>query len=150
MDRASSILDVWAEGYVQQRHFFAQHDARYPKIPGLVTINLLPGEETLGGTVTDEQGRPIGGVRVEIWGYLGEKKQKDELAYHVDATIDDKGRWRCRSFRAMTFAYLYLSHPEFLNDGWHARMHGRPIPSGRPQPGEKPLQALATSPTSRC
>ena len=26
-------FDVWAEGYVQQRHFFSQHDARHPKIP---------------------------------------------------------------------------------------------------------------------
>ncbi len=127
---------------MQQRHFFAQHDARYPKIPGQVTIDLLPGEETLGGTVTDEQGRPIAGVKVEIWGYLGEKKQKEELAYHVDATTDDQGRWRCRCFRGMTFAYLYLSHPDFLNDGWHARMHGRPIPSNPPQPGEKPMQGL--------
>ena len=106
-------LDVWAEGYVQQRHFFAQHDARYPKIPGQVTIDLLPGEETLGGTVTDEQGRPIGGVNVEIWGYLGEKKQKDELAYHVDATTDEQGRWRCRCFRSMTFASSLPFAPRF-------------------------------------
>ena len=30
-------LDVWAEGYVQQRYFFAQNDARYPKIPDSIS-----------------------------------------------------------------------------------------------------------------
>jgi len=135
-------IDVWAEGYVQQRHFYAQNDARYPKIPAEVTFHLLPGEQTLGGTVTDEQGRPIGGVKVEIWGYLGEKKHKDELAYHVDASTDHKGQWRCRCFRSMKFAYLYLSHHDYLADGWHARKHGRPLPSDQPQPDEKPMEGL--------
>ena len=63
-------FDVWADGYVQQRFFFAQNDARYPKIPDQFTVELLPGEETLGGKVTDEQGRPIAGVKVTVWGYL--------------------------------------------------------------------------------
>jgi len=136
-------IDVWADGYVQQRHSFAQHDARYPKIPSQVTIELLPGEETLGGKVVDEQGHPISRVKVEIWGYLGEKKQKDEAAYHVDAITNDQGQWRCRCFRSMTFAYLYLSHPDYLGDsGVHARTHGRPIPSDKPQPDEKPMQGL--------
>ncbi len=52
-------FDVWADGYVQQRYFFAQNDARYPKIPPRISVELLPGEETLGGKVTDELGRPI-------------------------------------------------------------------------------------------
>ena len=34
-----------------------------------------------------------------IWGYLGEKKDKHELAYMVDATTDEQGQWRCRCFR---------------------------------------------------
>ncbi len=135
-------IDVWAEGYVQQRHNFAQHDARYSKIPTEVTFELLRGEQTLGGTVTDEQGRPIRGVKVEVWGYLGEKKHKDELAYHVDASTDHKGQWRCRCFRSMKFAYLYLSHPDYLADDWHARKHGRPLPSNPPDADEKPMEGL--------
>ena len=136
-------FDVWADGYVQQRHFFAQNDARYQKIPGQVTIELLPGEQTLGGTVVDEHGRPVGGVNVKIWGYLGEKKQKDELAYMVESNTDDQGRWRCRCFRGMTFAYLYLSHPDYLADGdLHMRRHGRPRPAEPPQADEKPMEGL--------
>jgi beta-lactamase regulating signal transducer with metallopeptidase domain len=141
--RDSLNMDVWAEGYVQQRHFFSQNDARYPKIPEQFAIELFPGTQTLGGTVNDEQGRPIQGVKVEIWGYLGEKKQKDELAWMVDATTDDQGRWRCRCFRNMTFAYLFLSHPDYLSDGdGHARRHGQPTPDSRPGPDDRPLQAL--------
>ena len=123
----SLSFDVWAEGYVQQRYFFAQNDARYPKIPARFTVELLPGEETLGGKVTDERGRPIHGVEVKIWGYLGEKKEKHELAYMVSAMTDERGRWRCRCFRGLTFAYLYLSHPDYLSDGHgHPREHGKP------------------------
>ena len=116
---------MWAEGYVQQRYFFAQNDARYPKIPARFTVGLLPGEETLGGTVVDEQKRPIAGATVVIWGYLGQKKEEHELAYRVDATTDQHGQWRCRCFRGMKFAFLYLSHPDYLSDGdSHPRRHG--------------------------
>src|SRR5205814_900990 len=127
-------VDVWAEGYIQQRFDYARDDARIPKIPGQVTIDLLPGEETLGGKVTDVQGRPIGGVKVVIWGYLGEKKRKEEGAWMVDAITDDQGQWRLRSSRGMTFAYLHLSHPNYLADGVrHPRMHGQPTPSQPPR-----------------
>ena len=43
----------------------------------------------------------------------------------------------------MTFAYLYLSHPDFIDDGdSHPRRHGSPQPGVHPQPDEQPLQAL--------
>ncbi|MHC5543019.1 carboxypeptidase-like regulatory domain-containing protein, partial [Singulisphaera rosea] len=136
-------VDVWAEGYVQQRHYFFENDSRYPRLPGQFVVELNPGEQTLGGKVTDEQGRPVGGVTVKVWGYLGSKKQKDELAYMVEATTDDQGRWRCRCFRDMTFANLYLSHPDYLaDDGEHARRHGSPTPRSQPDPGNKSLEAL--------
>ena len=110
-----------------------------PKIPERFTVELLPGEETLGGKVTDEQGRPIAGVNVTVWGYLGEKKDKHELAYMVDSTTDERGQWRCRCFRSMTFAYLYLSHPDYLSDSdVHPRQHGQPAARGKLARGEVP------------
>ncbi len=100
--------------------------------------------------MTDEQGRPIKGVKVDIWGYLGEKKQKEELAYMVDATTDDQGRWRCRCFRNMQFAYLYLSHPDFLADSDRLpRRHGRPRPTDPPSRMRSRWRHSATSPTCR-
>ena len=132
-------FDVWADGYVQQRYFFAQNDARYPKIPERVKVELLPGEETLGGKVTDERSQPIPGVDVRIWGYLGEKKDTHELAWRVNTTTDENGQWRCRCFRSMTFAYIYLSHPDYLSDGdSHPRKHGEPSARGKPARGSVP------------
>ncbi len=148
--REALNIDVWAEGYVQQRHFFSQNDARYPRIPDRVAFELLPGEQTLGGTVNDERGRPIKGVKVEIWGYLGEKKQKEELAFKVDALTDEQGRWRCRCFRDMQFAYLYLSHPDYVSDDeFHPRRHGRPTPPCPPSRTSDRSRRSATSPTCR-
>ncbi len=93
--------------------------------------------------MVDEAGRPIAGAKVVVWGYLGAKKDKHELAYMVDAYTDPKGQWRCRCFRDMTFAYLFLSHPDFLfDDGMHPRKHGRPTPSSPAEPDERPMQAL--------
>lgn len=122
--------DVWADGYVQQRFHFSQTDPRSPKLPKQLDVALIPGEETLGGTVTDEASRPIAGAKVKVWGYLGEKKEPNELAYKVDATTDAQGRRRARNFRGMTFAYLYISHSEYLvDDDLPERRHGSPDPS---------------------
>lgn len=136
-------IDFWADGYVQQRHAFSKYDAEKRAIPANLTIELWPGEETLGGKVVDEQGRPIAGAKVEVWGYLGEKKEPHELAYMVDATTDAQGQWRCRSFRKMSWAYLYLSHPDFLADTDQTpRPHGRIDPASEPSPNEQPFAAL--------
>ena len=66
------------------------------------------------GTVTDEQGRPIPGVRVEHLGLpRREEAEPHELAYMVDAITDYPGRMAVPDASAMmTFAYLYLSHPD--------------------------------------
>jgi protocatechuate 3,4-dioxygenase beta subunit len=134
-------LDVWSEGYVQQRYAFAQNDIRYPKIPAKLSVELLPGEETLGGKVVDEQGRPVAGVTVTVWGRLGERKETHELAYMVDATTDQSGQWRCRCFRQMKFAHLYLSHPDYLSDDEsHPREHGQPANHGNPAPNRPPVR----------
>ncbi|MDG3006067.1 carboxypeptidase regulatory-like domain-containing protein [Paludisphaera mucosa] len=141
--RDAFSIDVWADGYVQQRYFFSQDDPRDPKIPDRIGVELLPGEESLGGVVNDEQGRPIAGVKVAIWGYLGEKKQPAELCYMVEALTDAQGRWRCRCFRKMTFAYLYLTHPDFVSDGpLDARRHGRPDVGGQPAFDTQPMASL--------
>jgi hypothetical protein len=135
-------LDVWADGYVQQRHWFFQVDPRRPPIPETVRIELLPGEETLGGRVVNEDGDPVAGAKVETWGYLGELKEPHELAHMVTATTNERGEWRARSFRKMTFAYLYISHPDYVcDDDSHPRPHVNPNLAGNP-PGNRPLEAL--------
>ena len=136
-------FDVWANGYVQQRHFFRTYDPQTPRIPDQFTVALLPGEETLGGKVANEDGRPIAGARVVLWGHLGEKKEPHELAFMVDAMTDSNGEWRCRSCRKMTFAYIYLSHPDYVADEQsHPRTHGQPQ-EGKPRsPDDPALEGL--------
>ncbi len=136
-------FDVFVEGYVQQRFAYSKYESDKPPLPAQIQVNLWPGEETLGGKVVDEQGQPVAGVKVEIWGYLGEKKDSHELAYMVDCKTDAQGQWRCRSFRKMTWAYLYLSHPDFLPDtDQNPRVHGRIDANGEPSPNEQPFQGL--------
>ena len=67
-------VDVWADGYIQQRFYGPDSRQQEGKKPNRVEFRLHKGEETLGGIVKDEQGKPISGVNVRIWGYLGEKK----------------------------------------------------------------------------
>ena len=136
-------LDVWAPGHVQQRFSFTEGSPERPPTPAQLTVQLNPGEETLGGLVVDETGKPIPGVRVTVWGYLGERKDPRELAINVDTTTDADGRWRSRYFRQMTFAYVYLSHPDYLDaDQFHPRRYGRPEPTLDKQPDEQPMESL--------
>ena len=123
-------FDLWADGYVQQRYGFAKNDARLPQIPSRITIQLWPGEETLGGQVVNEAGEPVAGATVRVWGYLGALKDKHELAYMVAGATDQAGQWRMRNFRTMKFAHLYLAHPDYLSGAMtEARVHGRTQPA---------------------
>ena len=136
-------FDVWADGYVQQRYSFGSLDPRNPIIPSQMTIALLPGEESLGGTVKNEEGQPIAGARVVLWGYLGEKKDPRELGYMVDTFTNSRGEWRCRNYRKTTFAYLYLSHPEYVSDDhFEPRVHGHPEGARRYSPDDPNLKSL--------
>jgi protocatechuate 3,4-dioxygenase beta subunit len=125
-------VDVWKDGYVQQRFGWGQNHED-GAIPERFTIRLLPGEVTYGGLVKDERGKPIPGALVEIWGYLKEKKEPHELCYMVRSTTDAQGRWRNSSLREMTFIYIYLLHPDFLIDGGrHPRTFGSPSDRDKP------------------
>jgi beta-lactamase regulating signal transducer with metallopeptidase domain/thiol-disulfide isomerase/thioredoxin len=130
-DRVS--VDIWKDGYVQQRFGWGPNYEAGP-IPERFTVKLLPCEATYGGIVKDEEGRPIAGVLVELWGYL-KKQEPHELCYHVRSTTDAQGRWRNSSLREMSFVYLYLSHPNFLADGdRHPRSFGSPNDRDKPAP----------------
>ena len=140
LTRDRVAVDVWKDGYVQQRFSWGQNHEDGP-IPERFTVRLLPGEVTFGGLVTDEQGKPIPGVLVKIWGYLKQKKEPHELCYMVRSTTDAGGRWRNGNLREMTFINLYLSHPDFLIDGnRHPRKFGSP--SDRDKPPSPDLDRL--------
>jgi protocatechuate 3,4-dioxygenase beta subunit/peroxiredoxin len=142
LGRGSLGIDVWAEGYVQQRYSFSNSDKRQQPIPEQLKVVLSPGTETFGGLVKDETGRPVVGATVMLWGYLAKKEESHELVYMVRSTTDDEGRWRNRSLRPMTFINLYISHPGFLSDDdFHARRVGEP--NGPVVPSFADLKALS-------
>jgi beta-lactamase regulating signal transducer with metallopeptidase domain/protocatechuate 3,4-dioxygenase beta subunit len=121
-------FDVWADGYVQQRHSFSdQLPSDEKPIPEAFTVSLLPATESFGGIVRNENGEPVEGATVELWGWLKDKKDPNELAYMIRSTTDAEGRWRNRSLRNMVFINLYIKHPDYLSDGsMQARGFGKP------------------------
>lgn len=114
-------VDAWVDGYVQHRSMFDEEDPRYGPIPEEFAVALEPGSRDAGGIVKNEEGRPIEGVTVELWGYLAEKKQPGELVWKVPATTDAEGRWRTRSLRPMQWVNLYLTHPDYVSDHYRSR-----------------------------
>jgi len=119
--------DVWADGYVQQRTSYEDVTKQIGNEVQRYEFRLHKGDQTFGGTVKDESGKPIVGAEVALWGYLGELKDKKELTYMVTATTDDQGRWRISNLRKMRWAYLYLTHTDYLSDdAYHPRKFGEP------------------------
>jgi peroxiredoxin len=138
----SVSLEIWADGHVQQRFFFSEGDQRQPRIPERLTVELWPGEETVGGTVVNEENQPIAGALVELFGYLGSRKDPHEIASKVSTTTNMEGQWRLTATRGLTWAYLYLSHPDYLNDNpRRARPYGRIRPEVTPI-GERPFATI--------
>jgi RNA polymerase sigma factor (sigma-70 family) len=139
--RGSLSLDVWADGYVQQRYSFSNADKRLEPVPERLKVELFRGTETFGGVVKDEAGQPIAGATVALWGYLDKKEDSRELVYMVRSTSDAQGRWRNSSLRPMRFIYLYVSHTDFLSDDdLHVRAVGQP--NGSTIPSFADLRAL--------
>ncbi len=91
----------------------------------------------------DEAGQPIAGAKVKVWGYPGAMKDKRELVWMVGATTDAVGQWRARNFRAMKFAHLYLTHPDYLaDDHVRSRWHGQSSATSPPQPDDQSMARL--------
>ena len=114
-------FDVWADGYVQQRHSFDEHNPRREPIPERVAVELIPGSAEVGGVVRNEDGEPIAGATVEFCGHLAEQENPKELAWKVPATTDAEGRWRSRSLRPMQWLSLYITHPDYVGDHYTSR-----------------------------
>jgi beta-lactamase regulating signal transducer with metallopeptidase domain/uncharacterized GH25 family protein len=108
-------VDVWADGFAQQRHFWGRKPGE--PIPDVATVRLLPGE-TLGGVVQDEQGRPIAGATVYLWSHNYKRKDPHELLFDLRATTGPDGRWRTGGAPETTGELLgfRVVHPDYLSD----------------------------------
>jgi len=123
----SLAIDVWANGYVQQRYSFSEDNPRSDPIPRHLTVELLPGNVEIGGIVQNEEGDPIAGAVVQFQGWLEERENPRELCFWVRTITDESGRWRSRSARKMSRVDLELSHPDYVSDLSYTRRFDVPI-----------------------
>ncbi len=107
-------VDVWGDGFAMQRHNWGYKPGE--PVPGEATVKLIAGE-SLGGTVQDEQGRPIAGATVYLWSH-NYKKNTSEILFDLRATTDSAGRWKTSGAPETTGELLGISidHPDYLSD----------------------------------
>ena len=73
-----------------QRHQWG-YDSNKP-IPDGATIPLQTGQP-LGGVVQDEEGRPIAGAAIFLWGDNYQRKDPHEMLSDLRAITGPDGRW---------------------------------------------------------
>jgi RNA polymerase sigma factor (sigma-70 family) len=107
------VLDAWAEGYQAKRMKFSNFQPEKPPIPREAKIALARGELTVGGTVVDEQGKPIPGVEVQM---RGMREGENFLAFFgLTTKTDATGRWSSRSMpRTLSSFEAWFEHPLYL------------------------------------
>ena len=125
-------VDAWGDGFAQQRHNWGA-DPKVP-VPDESTLKLQPGE-SLGGSVQDEEGRPVAGAAVYLWSHNYKKKDPTELLYDLRAVTGPDGRWHTGGAPQTTGDLLgfYITHPNFLSD--------RQYVAGREKPPIEDLRA---------
>lgn len=119
----SFSVDVWGDGLAMQRHAYGE---KGEAIPAEAEIKLQPGER-LGGVVTDEEGRPVGGATVYLWSHNYKRKDKAELLFDLQATTGPDGKWTTAGAPETTGEILgfAIRHPAFISD----RDYGREKPT---------------------
>ncbi|MGO9108872.1 MAG: carboxypeptidase regulatory-like domain-containing protein, partial [Thermoguttaceae bacterium] len=112
------IASVTADKYVNAGAQWENNEKDGVRVPGEFTFTLEPGT-TLGGTVRDEQGRPIGGAEV---GILGQENLPGGIRFNqaVDNLLTDaEGRWTShrmpKDFGRYDFAQIGLKHPVYAS-----------------------------------
>ena len=109
-------IDVWGEGHAMQRHTWGLDPSK--PVPDGETIRLHPGE-LLGGTVQDDQGRPIAGATVLLWSHNYRNRGSDshELLFDLRAVSGPDGRWHTSGAPQTTGELLgfRIDHPDFLS-----------------------------------
>ncbi|NQT15115.1 MAG: carboxypeptidase regulatory-like domain-containing protein, partial [Planctomycetes bacterium] len=86
-------------------------------IPAKYTLTLEPGT-TFGGTIRDEQGRPVAGAEVTVGGH---KQSGDGVlgwSIYDTSQTDAEGKWQCHRVPADLTGFdlnLKVRHPDFAN-----------------------------------
>ncbi len=124
------ILRIWArkENHVPLfAQWWPEMQPNGNDIPDTFTFDLPPGT-TIGGKVTDEDGKPIADARVEVM-RVSRPEERGGLANHLNlgtwlatdetaVVTDHQGRWELGNVPADvdTVVRLKISHPHFIDD----------------------------------
>ena len=90
------IVDAWADGYQFKRQRWSnQKGSNLGPLPAMATMELKPGELTVGGRIVDEDGKPVPNVDLELQGM---REGDTRLAFFdIKARTDTDGRWSTSS-----------------------------------------------------
>jgi peroxiredoxin/protocatechuate 3,4-dioxygenase beta subunit len=88
-------------------------------VPNEYTFKLDKAE-TVGGTVLDDSGKPLAGVKLSFHFPHGDRlriKRGDNFVLSADATTDENGQWRCDYVppeHLDRLTQFVLEHPDFM------------------------------------
>ena len=112
-------------GFVPLRVYW--EDEPWPVMPKTITIPMHPGK-TIGGTVRDERGKPISGVKVSVdyWApgsgvnpHVRDNICRDNYSCKGLATTDEQGKWIV-DVMPEEIVYdalrIFVEHPDFVSD----------------------------------
>ncbi|MBN2218468.1 MAG: carboxypeptidase regulatory-like domain-containing protein, partial [Pirellulales bacterium] len=107
LPKTYSIVRLWAskKPFVTRFVHWEQNELAGVKgLPEETTVQLRPGV-TIGGRIVDEQGKPIAGVKVELFS-------------HDAVTTDADGRWQidCVANDSKKKLLLSVVHPDYVSD----------------------------------
>jgi hypothetical protein len=124
-------IEAQKDGFVPVRLNWREGSGR-PQIPDQYTLALERGT-SIGGTIQDEQGRPIEGVSVFLLIPSSDEVERIAIWDH-EVRTDKDGRWRCDIVPSqLDEIKIRLVHREHISDGTYGTT---------PQPSMEQLRAM--------
>ncbi|MCX5659419.1 MAG: hypothetical protein NTW19_06800 [Planctomycetota bacterium] len=125
--------------------------------PPPATVEMpVPKGDVVGGTVRDEQGRPIAGARITLIltpGCAPKSAINAGIPRDFAAMSDEQGQWRCERFpsAAMVGAqqlsfYYQASHPDFVSAGPNSMINVMAMDAARALRGDVVMKRGSTVP----
>ncbi len=113
-------VQIWRTGYAGRSVEWRPETSGH-RIPSEYTLRLCRGV-TLGGTVLDENNRPVAGVGVRASIGINEALREQIYLPHSRCVTDLEGRWTLHDYSgrsaASQYASLEIDHPDYIAERW--------------------------------
>ncbi len=107
-------VDFWKEGYVQERKMWSDINPPYKPIPDSLDARLKLGAGRIGGTIRDEDGKPVAGATLHLYESPPYRKAWKGMVTNLPVSSDAEGRWTTGSVPPETCPiHGEVDHPEF-------------------------------------